>query len=89
MLRLKYSVLLLTVALLVFPLTTTSQTAQQQDPPTPGGKFLKGKKNPIPNRYIVILKDDVVSDSASLEARRAGIIAMIFGLTAINRSLPD
>ncbi|HEU4434398.1 MAG TPA: hypothetical protein VFR51_13530 [Pyrinomonadaceae bacterium] len=83
--RLKYSVFLLTIALLVFPSTTssllrgqvtTSQTAQQQRPRTPGGKFLKGKKNPIPNRYIVILQDDVVSDSAPLEVRRARITAI-------------
>jgi hypothetical protein len=83
--RLKYSVFLLTIALLVFPSTTssllrgqvtTSQTAQQQRPAKPASKFLKGKKNPIPNRYIVILNDNVVSDSAPLEVRRARIIAM-------------
>jgi hypothetical protein len=83
--RLKYSVFLLTIALLGFPSTTssqlqgqvtTSQTAQQQRPAKPASKFLKGKKNPIPNRYIVILKDDVVSDSAPLEVRRARVIAI-------------
>ena len=79
---LKYSVFLLTINLLVFPSTTssqlqeqvtTSETAQQQ---RPASKFLKGKKNPIPNRYIVILKDDVVSDSAPVEVRRAGVMAI-------------
>ena len=54
---------------------TASQTAQQQRPATPGGKFLKSK-NAIPNRYIVILQDDVVSDSAPLEVRRARITAI-------------
>ena len=82
--RLKYSAFLLTIALFVFPSTTSSQlqepatasqTVQQQRPATPGGKFLKSK-NAIPNRYIVILQDDVVSDSAPLEVRRARITAI-------------
>jgi hypothetical protein len=42
---------------------------------TPPIKFFKAKK-PIPNRYIVVLKDDVVSDDAPLEVRRAGITAI-------------
>src|SRR5690349_24873457 len=80
--RLKYSIFLLNIALLVFASitssqlqgqVTTSQTAQQQSPAKTAGKFLRSK-NPIPNRYIVILKDDVVSDSAPLEARRLAII---------------
>ncbi|HEU4873634.1 MAG TPA: hypothetical protein VFT44_11110, partial [Pyrinomonadaceae bacterium] len=79
--RLKYLAFLLTIPL-VFPSTTssqlqeqvtTSQTTQQQRPAKPASKFLKGKKNPIPNRYIVILKDDVVSDSAPVEVRRARV----------------
>lgn len=73
--RLKYSVFLLTISLLVLPPTTSSQL-QEQRPAKPASKFLKGKKNPIPNRYIVILKDDVVSDSAPVEVRRAGVMAI-------------
>lgn len=83
--RLKYLAFLLTIVLLVFPSTTssqlqeqvtTSQTTQQQRPAKPASKFLKGKKNPIPNRYIVILKDDVVSDSAPVEVRRARVLGI-------------
>jgi len=74
------------IALLVFPLTATSQTqdppdsspqktsrpAPSQAPSTPPTKFRRAKK-PIPNRYIVVLNDDVVSDDAPLEVRRARI----------------
>lgn len=83
--RLKYLVFSLTIALLVFPSTTssqlqaqatTAQTTQQQRPAKPASKFLKGKKDPIPNRYIVILKDDVVSDSAPVEVRRARVLGI-------------
>lgn len=74
------------IALLVFPLTATSQTQDPAEPSpqktarpepspapsAPSAKFHKTKK-PIPNRYIVVLKDDVVSDDAPLEVRRARI----------------
>jgi hypothetical protein len=62
------------IALLVFPSTTSSQgrPEQSQTPPT---KFVKSKK-PIPNRYIVVLNDDVVSSDAPLEVRRARITAI-------------
>lgn len=81
--RLKnYSLLSLTIAVLVFPSTTSSQMQeptsrpeQQQGPLKPASKFVKSK-NPIANRYIVVLNDDVVSDSASLEVRRAGVTAI-------------
>jgi hypothetical protein len=77
------------IALLVFPSTTSSQTQdrpesspsrtsqpeQPQGSLTPPSKFLKTKK-PIPNRYIVVLNDDVVSDDAPLEVRRARITAI-------------
>jgi len=56
------------VALLVLPLTALSQTQ-------PTTKFVK-HKNPIPNRYIVVLKDDVVSDKAPTEVRRAAVTAI-------------
>lgn len=61
------------IALLVFPLTATSQTQDPPDPsPTPASKFHKTKK-PVPNRYIVVLNDDVVSDDAPIEVRRARV----------------
>jgi len=56
------------LALLVLPLTALSQT----QPPT---KFVKHKKV-MPNRYIVVLKDDVVSDKAPIEVRRAAVTAI-------------
>jgi hypothetical protein len=82
--RLKnYSILSLTIAILVLSSTKSSQMQelpdrrpeQQQDPSKPAGKFVKAK-NPIANRYIVVLKDDVVSDNAPLEVRRAEVTAI-------------
>lgn len=88
--RLKSYVLSLIIAVLVFPLITSSQTQEyrpESSPPrtlrpqqpqpssTPPTKFVKSKK-PIPNRYIVVLNDDVVSDDAPLEIRRARVTAI-------------
>lgn len=79
--RLKYSVLLIIIAILVFPSTTSSK---MQEPPTPSrpeqqqkppGKFVK-QTNPIAKRYIVVLQDNVVSDKDSLEVRRAKVTAI-------------
>jgi hypothetical protein len=80
----KYSISTLTIAILVFSSTTSShiqeplttqRPEQQQDPSKPASKFVKAK-NPIANRYIVVLNDNVVSDSAPLEVRRAGVTAI-------------
>jgi hypothetical protein len=49
----------------------TTRPAEPQDPVTPS-KFHRTKK-PIPNRYIVILEDDVVSDNLPVEVRRERI----------------
>ena len=82
--RLKYSVLSFTVAMLVCPptsstqvqeLPTTSRPEQQQDSSKPASKFLKAQ-DPIANQYIVVLNDDVVSDNAPLEVRRAQVTAI-------------
>src|SRR5687768_9815666 len=83
--RLKnYSILSLTIAILVFSSTrssqmqeppTTSRPEQQQGPSKPASKFVRAK-NPAANRYIVVLNDDVVSDNAPLEVRRAGVTAI-------------
>ena len=56
------------IAVLVIA-STTSTHMQTQTPPT---KFVKSQR-PIPNRYIVVLNDDVVSSDASLEVRRARV----------------
>jgi len=83
--RLKnYALLSLTIAVLALSSTTSSQMqepptasrpGQQQTPSKPASKFVKAK-NPIANQYIVVLKDDVVSDNAPLEVRRAGVTAI-------------
>src|SRR5215213_6903733 len=83
--RLKnYSILSLTIAILVFSSTTSSQMQepvttsppqQPQGPSKPPGKFVK-TQNPIANRYIVVLNDDVVSDKEPLEVRRAAVTAI-------------
>ena len=83
--RLKnYSILSLTIAILVL---SSTRSSQMQEPPTtlrpeqqqgsskPASKFVKAK-NPIANRYIVVLSDDVVSGNAPLEVRRAGVTAI-------------
>lgn len=79
-----HSILSLIITILVFSSTTSSQ---MQEPPTtsrpeqqqgsskPASKLVKAK-NPIANRYIVVLNDDVVSDNEPLEVRRAGVIAI-------------
>jgi len=49
----------------------TSRPVEPQEPVKPA-KFRRTKK-PIPNRYIVILEDDVVSDDLPVEVRRERI----------------
>ena len=85
--RLKnYAMLSLTIAALSFSSTTSSQMQesspsrtqqpeQQQGSLTPPTKFMKSRR-PIPNRYIVVLNDDVVSSDEPLEVRRARITAI-------------
>ena len=94
----------LVIALLVFPLTTsssknhapslafptlsTSRPVGPQAPATPRTRFLKSKK-PIPNRYIVVLEDDVVPDNASREVRRERIAAIANGHAQTHRGTVD
>ena len=83
--RLKnYSILSLTIAILVLSSTrssqmqeppTTSRLEQQQGSSKPASKFVKAK-NPAANHYIVVLNDDVVSDDDPLEVRQAGVTAI-------------
>ena len=82
--RPKKSLLSLIIAILVFPSTTSSQMQeppttsrpeQQQDSLKQATKFVKSKR-PIANRYIVVLNDDVVSDTEPLEVRRARVTAI-------------
>ena len=80
----KYSIWSLTIAILVLASTTSSQMQEppkpslpehQQRSPKPTKKFVRAK-NPIANRYVVVLNDDVVSDYAPIDVRRAGVTAI-------------
>ncbi|MDQ5845690.1 MAG: S8 family serine peptidase, partial [Acidobacteriota bacterium] len=51
---------------------TTSRPAPQQSSLIPQTKFVK-VQNPIPNRYIVVLNDDVVYRTATVAVRRAQV----------------
>ena len=85
-----FAISIVILALVVLPSTTSSQnqefplefsplrTSRPETPQrslTPQTKFVKGQ-NRIPNRYIVVLNDDVVPENASLEVRRARITAL-------------
>ena len=86
----KSIVALSVVAVVLFPVLTlgqlpdyppefsplrTSRPARPQQSLVPPTKFIK-HKDPIPNRYIVVLNDDVVASSSPLEARRAAVAAV-------------
>lgn len=64
----------------------TSRSAKQQRPVIPSTKFVKAEK-PIPNRYIVILDDDVVGNDDLREARleRVSEIANSHALAHLGR----
>jgi hypothetical protein len=53
----------------------TGRPPKPQRPLTPATKFVK-VQNAIPNKYIVVLNDDVVPSDAPLEVRRAQITAI-------------
>lgn len=53
----------------------TSRPAQPQSPRTPVTKFVR-VSHPIPNHYIVVLKDDVINHAAPLSVRRAAVEAI-------------
>ncbi len=66
--RLRSYAITCVIALLVIPSTALNQT-------TPRKKFYKHERL-IPNRYIVVLNDDVVSNDEPLEVRRAKVTAI-------------
>jgi subtilisin family serine protease len=68
---LRLGILAISLVILVFvalPLTTSSQNQRPQGPRRPLTKFVK-RENAIPNRYIVILNDDVADNNLPREAR--------------------
>ena len=82
--RLKNLDLSLIITILVFSSTSSSQMQEppatsrpepQQGSSKPASKFVKSK-NPIANRYIVVLNDDVVSNNEPLKVRRARVTAI-------------
>ncbi len=86
--RLKNSAISIVIlALLVLPSTTSSQnqenlpesallrTVRPVEPQSPVTRFVKAKKS-IPNRYIVVLEDDVVPNNDALEVRRGRMAAI-------------
>ena len=83
-------------ALLLFSIPTTSSqniSSELSPPPTsspaaqpprkPQAKFNR-VENPIPNRYIVVLNDDVVSPGASLNVRRSRVRAVAENLAQLH-----
>ena len=63
------------------PLTTANPAAQI--PQKPQAKFNR-VENPITNRYIVVLNDDVVSPGASLNVRRSQVRAVAENLAQLH-----
>jgi subtilisin family serine protease len=93
----------LVLALLVLPSTSSSRNQESspesspfrtsravgpQGPETPLAKFVKAKK-PIPNRYIVVLEDDVVPDNVAPEVKRARIAAIARSHAQTHRGTVD
>src|SRR5215213_5569681 len=91
----KYSVVLSILALLILPFSAgaqrgsdlsefsplnTSRPAPAQRSFQPKAKFNR-TQNPIPNKYIVMLNDDVVPGRAEAEVRRAQVNAVAADLT--------
>jgi len=78
MIRIKeYLVGLSIIALLLFPISISAQraTLPPQSSTTAQAKFRKSA-NAIPNKYIVVLNDDVVSRTATVNVRRAQVSAV-------------
>ncbi len=68
----EYLVGLSIVASLLFPISISGQRTTLPSPSSTQAKFRKSSKA-IPNKYIVVLNDDVVSRTAAVAARRAQI----------------
>lgn len=70
------------VALLLFSMPITS-SQNIKTPRKPQAKFNR-LENPILNRYIVVLKDDIVSRGASLNVRRSQVKAVAENLAQLH-----
>lgn len=96
--RKQFAVSIVILALVVLPSTTSSQNQRPvletgprseapRGPSPPQAKFRKVRENKIPNRYIVVLKDDVASNDSPREGRlqRVHDIANTHSLTHLGR----
>ena len=66
----------------------TSRPDRGEQLPAPQSKFRK-VQNPIPNKYIVVLNDDVVSSKAALDVRRTQIGSLADSLGQIHGGKVD
>src|SRR5690349_8866468 len=75
-----FAISLVIGVLLVFPLTSSSHefSSLKASQRTPSAKFIKAK-NPIPNRYIVVLEDDVAPDNLPFDVRQERVAAIANG----------
>ena len=69
----EYLVGLSIIALLLFPLSISGQRTTLPTQSSTQSKFRKKTSNAIPNKYIVVLNDDVVSRPATVAVRRAEV----------------
>lgn len=84
------SILALALVVMSVPRATISQSTEgdglsypTNQSLTPQTKFIK-VQNAIPNKYIVVLNDDVVSDQAKLEIRHAQVSAIASDLARVH-----
>src|SRR5207253_2654851 len=66
-----------------FAPSRTSRPGPQQRSLVPATKFVK-VQNAIPNKYIVVLNDDVVSSKAPVDVRRTQISGIANGLAQVH-----
>jgi hypothetical protein len=71
----EYLVGLSIIALLLFPISISGQRATAPSQSSTQAKFRKSS-NSIPNKYIVVLNDDVISRTAMLAVRRTQVSAI-------------
>ena len=79
---------LFAIALLALPTTTSSQNQQAAGPRGLQTKFFK-RQNAIPNRYIVVLNDDVASDDNPREVRLQRVTEIANSHALAHNGRPD
>ncbi len=79
----EYLVGLSIIAFLLLPISISGQRTTLPPQSSTQAKFRKSS-NPIPNKYIVVLNDDVVSPGASLNVRRSQVKAVAENLAQLH-----